>query len=112
MSMRDSISTIPSEVGFCVGRLRLEPDLAQRPAGLGTPRILPRFAQGGNKGCFDVHATRYLEQATQPFAGRQHQIVASGFDETRDPGFDRRGIRSVADDEHRALQHIRPLFSE
>ena len=92
--------------------LRLQPDLAQRPAGFWAAGEFPGLADRGDEGPLDVHAAGHLHQPAQAFAGRQHQIVERLVDETADPGLDRRGIGGVVDGEHRTLQHIRALLGE
>ena len=60
----------------------------------------------------EIDPPRDLHQAAQTFTGHQHQIVARLFDETADPGLDRRGIGRIVNGEHRALQHVRALLGE
>ena len=92
--------------------LRLQPDLAQRPAGLRAAGEFARLAERGDEVRLDADPPHDLHQPAQAFAGHQHQIVARLFDEAPDPGLDRRRVRRVVDGEHRALQHIRALLGE
>ena len=62
-------------------RLRLQPDLAQRPAGLGPAGEFSSLAERGDKILLDTDPPRDLHQPAQAFAGHQHQVVAWLFDE-------------------------------
>ena len=92
-----------------VRRIGVEPEFI---AALGKARKFSRCSDRGDKVLLDVHASRDLHQAAQPFTGHQHQIVARVLHETPDPRLDRIGIRRVMDGEHRTLQYIRALLSE
>src|SRR5207237_4187480 len=94
------------------GLLRLQPDLAQGPAGFWAARELSGFAERCDKIVLHADPSHDFHQTPQPFARHQHQIVAGSFDKAPDPGFYRRGIGRVMDGEHRTLQHVRALFSE
>ena len=71
--------------------LRLQPDFAQRPAGLWAAREFSRLAERGDELLLDADPPHHLHQPAQAFAGHQHQIVAGLVDEAPDPGLDRRG---------------------
>jgi hypothetical protein len=101
--MRDSISAMPSEVGFSVVTWGSSPI---------SRNARPGFSERPDKVLLGIDPPRDLHETAQAFARHQHQIVARPFDETADPGLDRRGIRRVVDGEHRTLQHIRPLFRQ
>src|SRR6185312_17325446 len=76
-------------------RLRLQPDLAQRPAGLGPAGQFSGLAERSDQILRYLDTPSDLEQAAQAFAGQQHEVVAWLFDESPDPGLDWRGIGCV-----------------
>ncbi len=92
--------------------LRLEPDLAQRPARLWAAGEFARRIERGNEFLLDTEPPHHLHQPAQAFARHQHQIVARRYDETHDPGLDRRRVGRVMDRKHRALQHVGALLGE
>ena len=92
--------------------LRLKPDLAQRPAGLGSAGEFSHPAECGDKFLVGTDPPRDLHQPAQAFAGHQHQVVAGLVDGAPDPGLDRCGIRRIVDGEHRTLQHVGALFRQ
>ena len=92
--------------------LRLQPDLAQRPAGFWAAGEFSRLRKRCDKVRLDADPPHHLHQAAQTFAGHQHQIVKGRCDDAPDPGLDRRGIRCVVDGEHRALQDVGALLGE
>ncbi len=56
--------------------LRLQPEFAQRPAGLGAAGEFSRLAERGNELLLHADPPHHLHQPPQAFAGHQHQIVA------------------------------------
>ena len=92
------------------GDRRLQSDLTQRLARLRAARKRASLADGSDKRLIETDPPRSFDEAPQPFAGRQHQIVMRGLDAAPDPVLNGRGIRRVADGEHRALQNLGALL--
>ena len=92
--------------------VRLQSDLAQRLVRLWAARKRAGLADGRDKRLIEADPPRSLDEAPQPFAGCQHQIVMRGLHAALDPVLDGRGVRRVADGEHRALQNLRALLRQ
>ena len=99
--------------GWPVGRYGgVDSDIAQCPAGLRAAGKGARLPDRRDERLIDAHTARHLQDAPQPFAGHEHQIVRRRIDRAFDPGLNRRRVGRVLNGEHRALQDVSALFRQ